>query len=639
MSWLKTKISKSIFGQAALAKKVHRDSVQIRKAEQNAASLTDSELKTNAETIRGLKEQERHERKIEFAGLIANAVTRGAGFRLHEVQLLAIAAAVRGAIVEMQTGEGKTVVTGCAAAMQTLFSTSVHVGTTNTYLAQRDREAMIPVWDHLGITSGLLSAENDETTTKAAYRSDITYGAGYQFGFDYLHDQIYLRENRESRLGQKTLNRISGINLEDNLLQKLPHDAILIDEADSVMIDEAATPLVISGGEANIENPKPFLIAREFAANLTENDDFEIKLNTKEIKLKDQVSARCHEALQGKRYGLKRPWTTYITNAIRAQRILQRNIDYVVRDEAIAIVDQNTGRIFDDRTWQDGLHQAVACKEGLVIKGAPTSFARVTRQRYLQLYPHLAGFTGTASAVSNEFREVYSTFVFPVPTNLPNKRIHHPTRFFSNEEAKMNAIADSVLQIHQTGQPILIGARTINESNQVHELLLQRNFPSTVLNGIQNEEEAEIIASAGHAGKVTIATNMAGRGTDIKPDQAALKNGGLFVIGISPNMSTRIDRQLAGRAARQGDPGCCQFFAAASDEVIQVHDPRLGDRIVSHCDANGESRRDFSQSLAQLQNRLETKFAEQRRQMVLNDRWMDKVRESFEKEESHETSI
>jgi len=569
MSWLKTKISKSIFGQAALAKKVHRDSVQIRKAEQNAASLTDSELKTNAETIRGLKEQERHERKIEFAGLIANAVTRGAGFRLHEVQLLAIAAAARGAIVEMQTGEGKTVVTGCAAAMQTLFSTSVHVGTTNTYLAQRDREAMIPVWDHLGITSGLLSAENDETTTKAAYRSDITYGAGYQFGFDYLHDQIYLRENRESRLGQKTLNRISGINLEDNLLQKLPHDAILIDEADSVMIDEAATPLVISGGEANIENPKPFLIAREFAANLTENDDFEIKLNTKEIKLKDQVSARCHEALQGKRYGLKRPWTTYITNAIRAQRILQRNIDYVVRDEAIAIVDQNTGRIFDDRTWQVGLHQ---------------------------------GFTGTASAVSNEFREVYSTFVFPVPSNLPNKRIHHPTRFFSNEEAKMNAIADSVLQIHQTGQPILIGARTINESNQVHELLLQRNFPSTVLNGIQNEEEAEIIASAGHAGKVTIATNMAGRGTDIKPDQAALKNGGLFVIGISPNMSTRIDRQLAGRAARQGDPGCCQFFAAASDEVIQVHDPRLGDRIVSHCDANGESRRDFSQSLAQLQN-------------------------------------
>jgi len=613
--------------------RIRRNQMQIRDCESKAGKLDEGIFRARAEELLAKPMKDRDQHRFEFAGMVANAVTRGLGFRLHDVQVLGIAAGMSGAIVQMQTGEGKTVVTGCVAAIMAFTEKHVHVGTTNAYLAERDREYNLPVWDWLGLSSGFLSPENSDDQSRKAYQKNITYGPGYQFGFDYLHDQIYLREQGESQLGQKTLNRISGININRNLIQQPDFDVMLIDEADSVMIDEAMTPMVISGGAAELADPMPYLIAQKAAFELERDVDFEIKTSTKEIRISDEATKRCHEVIRDrKKLKLERPWATYINNALRAANILKRDVDYVVIDGSVAIVDQNTGRIFEDRTWQDGLHQAVECKEGVDINSSPPSHARVTRQRYLQQYKHLAGFTGTALPVAAEFRGVFASPVFEVPTNIPCKRKYDRTRFFADTESKFREIVEAVHQRHRTGQPILLGARTISESELIRNRLVASGLDAKVLNGVQDEEEAEIVSQAGHFGSVTVATNMAGRGTDIKPDKEAKEAGGLHVIGISPNFSTRSDRQLAGRAARQGDPGSCQFFASAEDEIIEMYGEALGKQIRSSAKADGETRRDFSKALSALQGKLEAKFAEQRKQMVMNDRWMDKVRETFGKE-------
>ena len=628
-----TSTFRSFFSSGKFADNVRRAQSRIQKYEAKAAKIGQKDFRNKSEELLSKPMKERDQFQLEFAGMVANAVTRGLGFRLHDVQVLGIAAGMNGAIVQMQTGEGKTVVTGCVAAIMAFTEKHVHVGTTNAYLAERDREYNLPVWDALGLSSGFLSPENDDDQSRRAYQQNITYGPGYQFGFDYLHDQIYLREQAESRLGQKTLNRISGIDVNRKLIQQPEFDVMLIDEADSVMIDEAMTPMVISGGAAELADPMPFLIAQKIALDLEQNVDFEIKSSTKEIKVTDEATQRIHEAIKGrKKLKLERPWSTYVQNALRAANLLKRNVDYVVIDGGVAIVDQNTGRIFEDRTWQDGLHQAVECKEGVDINSSPPSHARVTRQRYLQQYKHLAGFTGTALPVAAEFRGVYASPVFEVPTNIPCKRKYDRTRFFSDIESKFREIVEAVRSRHRKGQPVLLGARTISESEQIRDRLVASGLNAKVLNGVQDEEEAEIVSQAGHFGSITVATNMAGRGTDVKPDEEAKNVGGLHVIGISPNFSARSDRQLAGRAARQGDPGSCQFFVSAEDEIIEMYGEGLGKQIRSNAKADGETRRDFSKSLSALQVSLEAKFAEQRKQMVLNDRWMDKVRETFGKE-------
>ena len=613
-------------------RQMENDFREIRKHESAVAGLSAEQF---AEQSNSLRESEPNDDDVvlRYAGIVVNAVTRTIGFRLHDVQVQAIAAGVRGAIVQMQTGEGKTVVTGSVAAIKTVQVPSVHVGTTNAYLAGRDLEYMQGVFDYLNISYGLLPEKSENSETRKVYQCQITYGPGYQFGFDYLRDQVTLREQRLSRLGRKTINRISGFEPQHLLVQPPEYHAMLIDEADSVMIDEAVTPLVISGGTSECDNPKPYLIAKQLADSFEEGSDYTIHPETKAIELDDVTVEKCFDEIRsGKRLKLERPWKTYVVNAIRAEKSFRRDVDYIIQEGKIAIVDQNTGRIFEDRTWQDGLHQAVECKEGVTINSPEGSIARVTRQRYLELYNHLSGFTGTAMPVAEEFHSVYGRDVVVIPTNLKSKRVHLKTRFFADDESKFQAIGQETASRHQTGQPILLGARTIDESRLVQHAVAQQGLDCRVLNGIQDDDEAEIVSRAGHFRALTIATNMAGRGTDIKPDERALAAGGLHVIATSPNMSSRIDRQLAGRAARQGDPGSCQFFVSACDEVIAVHDPSLAKQIRNDADSNGETRRDFSAQLARLQQVVERKFSQQRRQMVMQDRWMNKVRESMEKE-------
>ena len=607
----------------------------LRKAEKKAQSLSEQQLTEQAKAWREKPESDRDNAtaRIEYGGLIASAVSRVFGFNLHDVQVQAMLAGSQGAIVEMQTGEGKTVVTGATAALLSLMSPTVHVATTNAYLAERDLEDLAPVFEKLGLENGILPDGNDIAATQAAYQKTITYGPGYQFGFDYLRDQVFLRENRQSRLGVQTLNAITGNDITKSLRQLPEHHTAIIDEADSVMIDEAVTPLVISGAARVDADPLAFNLAKRIAAELRLDEDFTIELPDKMIEVNDEANKACHEKIEGvKSLNLERPWRIYIRNALRALHVLTRDVDYVVREEEVQIVDQNTGRIFADRTWQDGLHQAVEAKEGLTIKSSPPSVAQISRQRYLMMYDQLSGLTGTASAVVDEFKNIYRMKSVTIPTNIPSKRNNLVPRFFADVEAKLNAIAEEVQRRHKTGQPILIGSRTIEESIQVANKLTSIGISAVVLNGIQDEEEADIVKRAGHSGAITIATNMAGRGTDIKPDQQALAAGGLHVIGVSPNVSARIDRQLVGRAARQGQPGSSQFFISAVDEIIESYSPSLGKKISARCQANGETRGNFAKDIASLQKTIEAKQYAGRQAMMRRDVWMDMVRESIERE-------
>ena len=610
---------------------------QIREAEEKAKVHTDSRLSERAAELReAVQEKRQHDpasaEVVEFAGLVAEAVFRTNGFRLFDVQVSALGAGASDAIVEMQTGEGKTVVTGSIAAIKTLSAPSVHVGTTNTYLAARDLESLTGMFDLLGISYGLLPEESDEAASRRAYRNQIVYGPGYQYGFDFLRDQMNLRDNRQSKLGLATINRIRGKDPLRNMIQSGEFHVALIDEADSVMIDEAMTPLIISMPAKNYEDPMPYLLAKKIAADMVENIDYTIEFPSKKITLKDSASQYAHDQVaREKKLQLFRPWRTYIINAIRAERTFQRDVEYAVVDGEVQIVDQYTGRIQPDRTWQDGLHQAVEAKENVTIQPGRESTTQITRQRYLQLYDQLAGLTGTAKSVEEEFRTVYNCTTIEIPTNRASLREIQGTRFFVSLSAKLNAIAEDVKVRHRNGQPILIGTKTIRESNEVFDVLLANGLKPTLLNGVQDGEEADIVGAAGVAGAITIATNMAGRGTDIKPDQAALEAGGLHVIGVSPNSSKRIDRQLVGRAARQGQPGSAQFFAAADDDLFVENESSLQKQIKRRERSGGEST-DFTRELALLQRSIEMRNYKQRQDMILRDRWMDSVREAIEKD-------
>ena len=605
----------------------------IRESEHQNAALSDAQLLARATQLREQAAESYDDSLvIAYGGIVNEAIYRSHGFRLYDVQLMAVAAGADGNMVEMQTGEGKTVVTGAIAAINSLRYPSVHVATTNAYLAARDLESLESTFERLGISYGLLPEENDEGVSRDVYRRQIVYGPGYQYGFDYLRDQMNLRQNRQSKAGVATINRIRGIDPYEKLIQPADLHCALIDESDSVMIDEAMTPLIISLPKKDHEDPAPYLIAKKIVANFNEGIEYTIELPSKNVEITTEAQQLAHDEIASlHELSLARPWRVYITNAIRAERTFTRDVDYVVVDDEVQIVDQNTGRIHPDRSWQDGLHQAVEAKENVPIKPGRESTTQVTRQRYLQMYDRLAGLTGTAMLVEREFKTVYRCNVVVIPTNKKSLRNVLPPRFFADQEAKIEAIAQQVVERHSTGQPILVGTRTIHETLQVNEALIARGLQATLLNGVQNEEEAEIVARAGQRGAITVATNMAGRGTDIKIEKEALEIGGLHVIGVSPNLSRRIDRQLVGRAARQGQPGSAQFFAAATDEIFVENESSLVRQIPRRAKSNGESD-DFSKELDALQSMIEARSYKQRQDMILRDRWMDSVREAIEKE-------
>lgn len=562
---------------------------------------------------------------VEASALVSESVRRITGKRYFKVQLLAGAILSAGRIAEMQTGEGKTLTSAIPVFALSLLYPSVHIAAPNAYLAERDCEELRRVYEMLGLSVGLLPEKPDEATTRKAYDSAITYGAGYAFGFDYLRDDLKRRQQPAMGLGWETLLAIRG--QQPNRIRPMQSRlwASLIDEIDSVLLDEAMTPLILSlNTKVAALDRKLYALAHQVANSLEQGEDFQIQSLSHQVILTSggrDKAERCLTDFNESLYQeLKRPWTTYVLNALQAQYVLNIDEDFVVLDNKVQLVDQNTGRIFSDRSWKSGLQQAVEQYVGAEITSEKSSAGRITRQSYYRQYTTLCGMTGTAIGAEPEFKKIYGLETVRIPLNQPSKRNFLPDRVFGSRQGKFEAIAKEVLHRSRAHQPILVGTRTISDSEALSSLFAEYKIPHVILNGKQDKEEAEIIREAGRAGRVTVATNMAGRGTDIKPDSAAINAGGLHVICIERHESRRVDLQFAGRAARAGSPGSCQFFISADDELITRHDVKLAKKIKLRSNATGECQCNFTQSITRIQSRCERLAFHSRWWMMENDK-------------------
>ena len=594
------------------------------------ATANDGEL---AAKTRDLKANGRHD-DSDAVDLLAwsfaltyEATRRVLGLRYFREQLLAGLALTRGEVAEMQTGEGKTITAILPACWWALACEGVHVMTVNAYLAERDYATLGPVYQTLGFSLGLTLPGSLPAAKREAYYADVTYGPGYEFGFDFLRDQTTLLSQRRPKLGEQFSQTLRGIGATAPQLIQRGHAAAIVDEADSVLIDEATVPLVLSGqGGQPADNAEVYRAARQAALSLEADRDFIADPSTAELQLTqqglDRLSADVDRCPAGR---LDRPWQRYVEQALRAELFYQRDVHYVVRENTVHIVDPHTGRIFADRTWRDGLHQLVEAKEGVPITDETRSIGKIMRQKYFQLYDSLCGMTGTAQGCQKELHEVYGTGVAVIPPHKHCRRISLPARLFANQASKERAIAQSIAELQPTRRPVLVGTSDIESSRRLSQLLTERDIAHHVLNGLQDEGEAALIARAGEPGMITIATNMAGRGTDIKLGAGVAESGGLHVVASEFQLSSRIDRQLIGRAARQGDPGSCQIFASGDDLLIRRHAPDLAEVLRRQADAGGEvaATDKLLERIAKAQRQAEQADRQQRRQMVAHDDWLD----------------
>ncbi|MCR9199921.1 MAG: helicase-related protein [Planctomycetaceae bacterium] len=547
------------------------------------------------------------EQLVAGIALVFEALRRAHKVELYDVQLTAVLQLAQGHIAQMQTGEGKTFVAIATAGFLAIPGSGVHVMTPNSYLAERDCNLAIPVMQQLGMTVGLTPEQGETSVKQAAYDCDVTYGTGHEFGFDYLRDQLTLRREQSATLGSRLLRDLqqTGPDQRATMQRGLVH--AVVDEADSVLIDDAASPLVlsVSQGDRAIDH-EAHLVACEVAGLLQPEEHYRIDVVTGKPQLLPDGQQRCYaDDIAIPTAVLQRPWTDYVEQALRAEHTFRRNVHYVVEDEEVRIVDETTGRIFEDRSWQDGLHQAIEAREGLPITAEKESLAQITRQRFFRLYQNLCGMTGTAVGCEAELRVVYRSEVAEIPLRRPSQRIVRPTRFFATRADKHLAIVESVRELHDQGRPVLIGTQSISESCALARLFTERGLVFQLLNGLQNEEEADIVHRAGELRAITIATNLAGRGTDIPVARVVLERGGLHVVVAECQLSSRMDRQLVGRGARQGNAGSAETFVSAEDTLIQRYGGWLGAAICREAGATGEADVDFSRQLRRLQGAAE----------------------------------
>ena len=590
--------------------------------------LTDSQLTNGFNDLR-VKAQSRHrdmqQLAVEAMAFAKEATYRVLGMELYDVQLIAGNALVNRKIAEMHTGEGKTISAVPGAVFGGLFSNGVHVATPNSYLAQRDYEQLKEIYQSIGLSAGLLPSgegPTDPGETKAAYDCDITYGTGYEFGFDYLRDQMILRDQKQQPLGHQALKGLQGIQGQSLAQRGLGFS--IVDEVDNVLIDDATSPQVLSefqSGEAADTNAVK--LARSVALQLSEGIHFrEPRPGTIQLTPEGESQIHCREIAIPTRE-LIRPWKDYVEAALRAEYNFVRDVEYVVGEEGVRIVDQSTGRIFEDRSWQAGLHQAVEAKEGLAISPESLPLATITRQRFYRLYQSLAGMTGTTQCCIGEFKTIYRLEVEKIPLRIPSQRRVLPMRVFDRAERKWDAILKSIIELQSKGRPVLIGTRTIKESQILARHLDADNFDYELLNGTQDADEAELISRAGLAGAITIATNLAGRGTDFKMPPEVIQSGGLHVIVSECHSSFRVDRQLIGRCARQGQPGSCQTFVSADDWLLETHAEWLAETI-RKITKGGELESGIESSIRDLQTRLEREqFANRLELLRSNERQND----------------
>ena len=602
---------------------------RVREWEPGLSELDDDQLRAETKALRKRSTDSKQivgqdDLASAFA-LIGEAAYRTNEIRFYDVQLLAGRALLNNEIAEMKTGEGKTFVGALASCAQALCGQGVHMMTTNDYLAQRDYETVLPIVQRLGMTIGSICRGQSPEQKRQAYEADITYGPGYEFGFDYLRDQLAMVQQRDPRLGERLQLQHRGEQMTAVSRVQRGHFCAIVDEADSVMIDEATTPLILSGaGGAPSPYPQPYLLAQEVASSLIKAKHYLVEESIRRTSLTIQGKKESAQRLdRSTMQRLRRPWHLYVEQALRAQTFFSESVDYVLADGKIKIIDSNTGRIFEDRSWSDGLHQAVEAKEGVTVTQENNPLSGISRQQFFSLYRNLCGMTGTTNDSVSEFKKVYGLSVTTIPTHRPNQRIVQPMRVFSSEEAKLRAVVESVRSLHATGRPVLIGTRTIENSQKIAAKLSGLSFQ--MLNGVHDGDEAQIVAKAGRYGAIMIATNMAGRGTDIKLGDGVDAIGGLHVVISEPNESARVDRQLMGRASRQGDPGSCQMFVSSEDALIVEHAPWLVRFIAKIAGPDEEVGDDISREITKLQRAVERKKAASRREMFSKQSWMDDV--------------
>ncbi len=524
---------------------------EINGLEPAMQALSDGELAAKTmEFKRRLEKQETLDDILpEAFAVVREASRRTLGMRHFDVQILGGIVLHQGRIAEMKTGEGKTLVATLPAYLNALTGRGVHIVTVNDYLASRDAEWMGPIYHSLGLSVGLVVHGMSHEEKKRAYQADITYGTNNEFGFDYLRDNM--------------------VTSPDHKVQRERYYAI-VDEVDSILIDEARTPLIISGA-ADKPTDLYYKIAK-FVPRLKPEVDYKVDEKAHLVTLTDEGVAKVEKYFGIENLGDDRylELAHHVNQGLKAHVLMKRDRDYVVKDGKVIIVDEFTGRLMFGRRYSDGLHQAIEAKEGVKIERESQTLATITFQNYFRLYEKLAGMTGTAATEEEEFRKIYGMDVVVIPTHKPMIRVDHPDLIYRTEEGKFRAVVEDIVERHRKGQPVLVGTISIEKSERLSSMLSRRGIPHQVLNAKHHEKEAQIIAQAGQRGAVTIATNMAGRGTDIVLGEGVAELGGLYVLGTERHEARRIDNQLRGRSGRQGDPGESRFYVSLEDDLMRL---------------------------------------------------------------------
>jgi preprotein translocase subunit SecA len=600
-------------------KKLLKRVEKINTLEKNYSELSDNELK---DAFLELKTSVQDGSKTldevlnESFAITREASKRVLGMRHFDVQLVGGLVLNEGDIAEMKTGEGKTLVATLAVVLNAMSGKGVHVVTVNDYLAKRDSEQMGKLYEFLGFSTGcIVSGLYDEFTRKAQYHADITYGTNNEYGFDYLRDNMKVRA-------------------EEKVQRE--HNFAIVDEVDSILIDEARTPLIISGPARR--DQKHYDSANKIALQMVRGEkketrpgepeettgDFIVDEKNKVIIMTEDGLSKAQELFGVENlYSLENAALSHhLDQALKAHYIFEKDVDYVIKDGEIIIVDEFTGRLSEGRRYSEGLHQALEAKEGVAIKEESQTLAEITYQNYFRLYKKLAGMTGTAQTEASEFAQIYNLDVISIPTNIPVMRIDKNDLIYNTEREKLDAVVKKIKELHQKGQPVLIGTASIEKSEMIHARLKKEKIPHNVLNAKNHEQEAKIIMLAGAKGAVTVATNMAGRGVDIKIIDEVRELGGLYILGTERHESRRIDNQLRGRSGRQGDPGESQFYLSLDDNLLRIFG---GEKIRNIMNRIGVQEGDFidsklvTRSVEKAQKKVENMHYESRKHILEYD--------------------
>lgn len=601
--------------------------VESDKREQKRLSKIADKVGAYAEEYRQLSDEELQAKTPEFKerykkgeslddllpeafAVAREGAKRVLGLYPFHVQIMGGIVLHEGNIAEMKTGEGKTLTATMPVYLNALAGEGVHVVTVNEYLSQRDATEMGELYNWLGLSVGVNLTEMGPDEKRKAYAADITYSTNAEIGFDYLRDNM--------------------VAYKEEMVQR-PLNFAIVDEVDSILIDEARTPLIISGQATGTS--ELYQRTDRFAKTLHEGDDFKVDLETKTVSLTDQGIEKAE-----KYFNLKNLYDTdntalthHLDQALRANFIMLRDKDYVVQDDEVMIVDSFTGRIMQGRRFSDGLHQAIEAKEGVTIQEESKTMATITYQNMFRMYKKLAGMTGTAKTEAEEFREIYNMEVISVPTNKPVIRVDHPDILYPSLEAKFDAVINKIKELHKKGQPMLVGTVAVETSEYLSHRLDEEKIPHVVLNAKNHAKEAEIVTNAGQKGAVTIATNMAGRGTDIKLGPGVVELGGLAVIGTERHESRRIDNQLRGRSGRQGDPGLSQFYLSLEDDLMRRFGSEKIKNFLEHMNVQGEDAvirsRMITNQVESAQKRVEGNNYDSRKNVLQYDDVMRQQRE------------